>query len=230
MRLIDVTTSWLASVLALGRGYFVHRHLGDRPQERLILYDFEACPFCRRVREALSQLDLEVEVRPCPKGGDRYRSEVLERGGKLQFPFLVDPNHDVALYESADIVRHLYRHYGDRDTPWYFSLPVFLLSSQLVSLVRAWRGVRAHPSRAPDEPLELYSFEISPYCRLAREALCELELPYVLRNVAKKSPSRGAFIERSGKMQVPWLHDPNTGRSLFESADIVAYLRETYGR
>jgi glutathione S-transferase len=29
-------------------------------------------------------------------------------------------------------------------------------------------------------------------------------------------------------MQVPFLHDPNTGVEMFESAEIVAYLNETY--
>jgi glutathione S-transferase len=29
-------------------------------------------------------------------------------------------------------------------------------------------------------------------------------------------------------MQVPYLADPNTGRELFESADIVRYLEDTY--
>ena len=83
-------------------------------------------------------------------------------------------------------------------------------------------------SKAPAQPLELWSFEASPYCRIAREALCELELPYLLVNVGKGSEERPAFRERSGRMMVPWLADPNTGRELFESADIVRYLRETY--
>jgi glutathione S-transferase len=30
-------------------------------------------------------------------------------------------------------------------------------------------------------------------------------------------------------MMVPWLVDPNTGVSMFESADIVRYLDEKYG-
>jgi glutathione S-transferase len=76
--------------------------------------------------------------------------------------------------------------------------------------------------------LEFYGFEASPYCRLVREVLCELELRYVLHNVAKGSAQRDAFVARSGKMQVPYLVDPNTGVEMFESADIVAYLRETY--
>jgi len=69
----------------------------------------------------------------------------------------------------------------------------------------------------------------NPYCGIAREALCELEIPYKLHNVAKGSPRRQAYLARSGKMQVPFLHDPNTGTDLFESADIVAYLERTYG-
>jgi len=81
----------------------------------------------------------------------------------------------------------------------------------------------------PAQPLELWSYESSPYCRLVREVLCELELPYVLHNVAKGSPRRDAFVKRSGKMMVPYLADPNTGREMFESADIVAYVNSTYG-
>jgi glutathione S-transferase len=83
-------------------------------------------------------------------------------------------------------------------------------------------------SRAPRLPLELWSFEASPYCRIVREKLCTLELPYRLHNVGKGSPSRPGFLERSGKMQVPYLSDPNTGAALFESDAIVAYLARTY--
>jgi glutathione S-transferase len=63
-----------------------------------------------------------------------------------------------------------------------------------------------------------------------RETLSELELPYLLHNVARGSPSRVAFVERSGKMMVPYLVDPNTGTEMFESADIVRYLERTYVR
>jgi glutathione S-transferase len=30
-------------------------------------------------------------------------------------------------------------------------------------------------------------------------------------------------------MMVPYLADPNTGQEMFESADIVRYLEQTYG-
>ena len=37
-------------------------------------------------------------------------------------------------------------------------------------------------------------------------------------------------MRRAGKMQVPYLVDPNTSAAMFESADIVAYLNATYAR
>ncbi|MCY1012286.1 glutathione S-transferase N-terminal domain-containing protein [Nannocystis pusilla] len=45
---------------------------GPRPTGELVLYEFEACPFCRKVREALVWLDLDVTMRPCPPGGTRF--------------------------------------------------------------------------------------------------------------------------------------------------------------
>lgn len=81
--------------------------------------------------------------------------------------------------------------------------------------------------------IELYSFECSPYARLVREVLSELELPYLLHNVGKRSPSRGKFFERSGKVMVPYLIDKNSKvkgtTGMFESADIINYLVKTYG-
>ena len=65
--------------------------------------------------------------------------------------------------------------------------------------------------------------------RTVGEVLCSLEIPYLLHNVAKGSPGREAFVERSGKMMVPYLVDPNSGTEMFESREIVAYLRATYG-
>lgn len=227
-RTLDLASSFAVSVARGGSGMAVGK-LGARPERLLELYEFEACPFCRKVREGLSILDLDAMVYPCPKGGQRFRPLVERRGGKAQFPWLVDPNAGVETYESDDILRHLFTRYGDGQVPWSLALaPLVMASSAVASLCRPLSGVRVRPSRAPAKPLELWSFEASPYCRLVRDALCTLEVPYILHNVAKGSPRRDAFVARSGKMQVPYLHDPNTGRSLFESADIVAYLDATY--
>jgi glutathione S-transferase len=227
-RTVDVATSFLASAFRFGHGQSVGT-LGARPEKLLELYEFEGCPFCRKVREALSVLDLDALVHPCPKRGTRYRPRVVEMGGREMFPYLIDANADVKMYESSDIVRHLFAKYGDGHVPASLAMgPLVATTGSLASAMRGSRGVRVRPSRMPEQPLELYSFEASPYCRIAREALCSLELPYVLHNVAKGSPRRGAFVERSGRMMVPYLVDPNTGTAMFESAEIVRYLETTY--
>jgi glutathione S-transferase len=228
VRAIDVTTSLLATVARLGFGERVGA-VGKRPEKLLELYDFEACPYCRKVREALTVLDLEAMIYPCPKGGTRFRDIVRKRGGKEQFPYLVDPNTAIAMYESDDINRYLFERYGSGGVPLMLSAgPLTLIGSLAASGVRFGRGERYQPSRLPEQPLELYSYEGSPFCRLVREVLCELALPYHLRNVAHGSSRRAEFTKRSGKMMVPYLVDPNRGVAMFESADTVAYLRRTY--
>lgn len=68
-----VFTSTLALILRLASGGVALRgQIGRRPVQPLRLYEYEGCPYCRKVREALSMLDLEVIILPCPKGGKRY--------------------------------------------------------------------------------------------------------------------------------------------------------------
>jgi glutathione S-transferase len=226
-RRLDVASSYAASVLRLGLGWSASA-IGPRPSRPIELWEFEGCPFSRKVREALTVLDLEAVIHPCPRRGTRHRPFAIERGGRRQFPFMIDHDAGAAMYESSDIVRHLYARYGDRSAPWWMRTHATVPLGTAATLARFARGVFARPSRAPARPLELWSFEISPYCRLVREVLCELELPYLLHSVGKRSPSRAAFVARSGRMMVPYLADPNTGTEMFESADIVRYLEETY--
>ncbi len=204
--------------------------VGARPAQRLELYDIEACPYCRKVREALTMLDLEVVIRPSPHDGTRFRPEAIARGGKRQFPLLVDPNAGALLYESDDIIEHLYLRYGKTKVPRTLRLGALTTaSSGLASVLRAGTGRSARPSRAPAQLLELWSFESSPYSRRAREVLCELEIPYILHNLGRGSVRRPALLARAGKIQVPYLEDPNTDMKMFESRDIVRYLERTYG-
>jgi len=226
-RLLDVSSSIAATLMRGAQGMRVRR-LGPRPAEPVTLYEFESCPFCRKVREALTVLDLEADVLPCPKGGTRFRPEVVARGGKAQFPYLVDPNTGKEMYESDAIVSYLFAEYGEGPPPPALLGGFAAVTGSLASALRLGLGTTAEPSRLPAEPLELWSFEASPFSRIVREKLCTLELPYRLHNVGKGSPSRAAFVARSQKMQVPYLVDPNTGAALFESADIVAYLDATY--
>ena len=227
-RALDVTLSTLATLARFASGMSVGP-IGARPERPLELYEFEACPYCRKVREALSILDLNAMIYPCPKQGPRFREEVKRRGGRSMFPYLVDPNTGKEMYESDDIVAYLFLQYGAGEIPVLLTLgPLTTAGAGLASAFRPAFGARYRPARAPEEPLELYGFEASPFCRIARERLSSLEIPYLLHNVAKGSPRREAFVERSGKMRVPYLVDPNTGVEMFESANIVRYLEETY--
>ncbi len=221
-----------------------HRRL---PEKTLVLYEAEYCPYCRYVREALTVLDLDVLIYPIPKKGARFKEQLIAAGGKPRIPLLIDPNSDAQLYESEAIVKYLYEEYGPEDA----KIPALGIASSLNStLLRGSKGMFANRSTAPAEPLELYSFEASPFARLVRETLCELEIPFLLHNVGKtparltewmppklrekrgyipQTRNRILLAERGGKVMVPYLLDPNTGASLYESAAIQRYLLDTYG-
>lgn len=155
------------------------------------------------------------------------------------FPFLIDDNTGARLYESADIVRYLCATYGEGAT-----LPPLLLESTLVTgwmptLLRAGRGMTRFDRAAPPPPpatradglLELYSYENNQFCRLVREALTELELPYRLISCGKGSVAgRRRLKELAGSTRCPVLVDPRTGARVSESAEILAYLWANYVR
>ena len=217
-----------------------------QPELPLILYDREACPRCRLVREALTTLNLDVEIRPCPIGGTRF-SHAIPKG---RTPYLIDPNSKKKLASTGSIINYLFYHYASTTPPARFNPGLLNLTrSSLASSVRFNAGNKKSPARSAAKPLVLYSFESSPYSRLVREQLCELEIPYLLINIGKQqwadmgpasfrfSPGpytplpdtkRSRFFQAHGNVQVPYLEDPNTGVSLFESRDIIHYLKQQY--
>ncbi|MBA2662642.1 MAG: glutathione S-transferase N-terminal domain-containing protein [Bradymonadaceae bacterium] len=228
--------SWMASVMRGGRGLKVSAYSREnppRPAKRLELYDFEGCPFCRKVRDVLTELDLEFIERTCAKGASTKRAFVVEQGGQSMFPYLIDPNTDTRLYESEDIINYLMSTYSPGRSAIGRALsPIDTASSMSASIVRP-RGSKVRDGLGerdqPPELLELYNFEASPYCRKVREAMCELNLDYVVKNVGKGSKRRAEFKALAGRVMVPYLVDPNTGTQMFESDEIVAYLEKTYG-
>jgi len=232
MAIIDDVGSFAASIIRLGRGISPDAGATARPAPARVLelYDFEACPYCRKVREALCELDLDYLAHPVAHGSPR-REELVRLGGKMQAPYLVDPNGGRRLYESADIVAYLRQTYGGTTTRWGLPGPVDTLTSALASAVRLGRGRRCRVTVGRDglEPLVLYNMEGSPYCRKVREVLVELDLVHLVRNLPKGSAKREELLRRGGKMQVPYLADPNSGRKMYESDDIVAYLEAEYG-
>lgn len=247
---VNVLESVAASSFSAWRGCLVVAAV-PQPEKPLVLYDIEACPFCRRVREVLTALHLDVEIRPCPKGGRVFRREAEALGGKQQFPLLHDLNTGDVLYESGAIIEYLFRQYADRPVPRYYQgRPWQTALGVAGSGASELRGMRARSGQRPAEGLHLWSFEGSPFSRLVRERLCESEIPYTLHNLGKEhwtevgparqrikpgayqpipGGKRDAFFQKHGRVQVPYLEDPNTGEALFESSRILNYLETTYG-
>lgn len=248
---LDLGLSLAATLATGGRGVKVTAD-ARQPEQLLELYDIENCPYCRIVRETLTALDLDAVIYPCPKGGTRHRQQVQQRGGRQQFPFLVDPNTGTQLYESTAIVEYLSSTYGSGRSRGPLTRALTTAGSFGASVLRLGHGSRcASATQAPQRMLELYSFEASPFARFVREYLCEREVPYILRNCGRRQGldwlpipplrarlapgyapvqrNRKFLSEVAGKVQMPCLVDPNTGATLFESADIVDYLERHYG-
>lgn len=224
-------SAYAVSVLRGGRGMKVCELAKSQPAQPLELYEFESCPFCKKVRETLSELDLEYVSRASARGS-HHREDFAKADKATRFPYLVDPNTDTALYESEDIIDYLHNTYGSGRNGVSKALsPLNTFSAFVASSVRMRGGTVSGDARTeqPKEALVLYSFEASPYCRKVREALCELDLDCHVKNVAKNSERRPELKERGGKVMVPYLIDANTGSEMYESDTIVEYLHSTYG-
>jgi len=247
--MFDLLTSTLASQTRLWAGTKAAKTTINE-QDPLIMYDNEADPLCRLVREAISELNLDVLIIPCPKGGERHRQELQEMYSTDKIPFLIDKNTQIILNSASEIISYLYKHYANSSAPIRLRANIFnYASSTSASLIRCNAGKIKKPALKPTDPLVLYSFESSPYSRPVRETLCELELPYLLVNLGKQqfgelgpatrrlSPGeysplpetkRSVFFAEHGTVQVPFLKDPNTNIDMFESKAIVKYLITTY--
>lgn len=245
---VDTATSGFASIARWPYGTTVAVELNAESgalralpaASQLKLYEFEACPFCRRVRELVTYLDLDVTIVPCA-AGSRHRAAVAAAAtaqGKDRptFPYLEDEAAGVSLFESEDIVNHLLRNYGNGaplPPPSEYFLPSALLTGWIPLLLRPGRGATVDESAvaaAPAQPLTLYSYDGNQFCRLVREALTELDLPYTLVSAGKGSPRRADLVDIAGKSTAPYFVDPNTGASMGESYEICEYLFREYSR
>jgi hypothetical protein len=205
--------------------------------EPLVLYEYNGCPFCQRVRALVSELDLDVRVYPTPRvtikayaqaGDSRYRHQAKEKSGLLMFPYLEDPNTGAKLSDSAAINAYLLETYGGGAVARPFSsLPIsqLMLRSLRLSL---YFGTLRVPSRLPAEPLVFYGAQGDAGSIRVFDALSCLELPYLWKTCARGSRKQAELAERAGRGAVRGLEDPNTGFVSSAAAAIVRYLYETY--
>ncbi|MFA6414809.1 MAG: glutathione S-transferase N-terminal domain-containing protein [Candidatus Paceibacterota bacterium] len=66
-----------------------------------------------------------------------------------------------------------------------------------------------------------------PFCHKVLAAAAEPGVQFEEKNIADDAVAR-ELVARGGKRQVPYLVDDERGVEMYESDDIVAYLRETY--
>ncbi|MEY8204484.1 MAG: glutathione S-transferase N-terminal domain-containing protein [Bermanella sp.] len=85
----------------------------DNQTASLALYQYQACPFCVKVRRAMKRRSLAIETKDA-KRCDTSRDELLAGGGQLKVPCLrIEKKGQVSwMYESADIIRYLDAHFA----------------------------------------------------------------------------------------------------------------------
>ncbi len=83
--------------------------------ERHVLYQYQSCPFCHRVRRFLADSGMEVEMRDTLRD-PQARRELVEGGGRATVPCLkIERDGEVHwLYESRDIIDYLARYQAEQ--------------------------------------------------------------------------------------------------------------------
>lgn len=204
----------------------------SRPKELLKIFEVQDDPGCRKVREALSILDLDAVIYPCPKDGPGWKDKDVDSNALNGLPSLVDPNSGMKFIGDADeIVEYLFRMYGNNKVPFMLGSNVVANTTAKMALsARKGRGATYGGNREPaPKPLEFWAYEGSPFCVVVKEVLSELAVPCIQRSCARGSSKRNILFKRRNHFQVPYIEDPNTGKAMFESAAIISYLRSTYG-
>ena len=80
----------------------------DSRTAKLSLYQFNACPFCVKVRRQMKRLSLNIECRDA-KDNAQHKADLLAGGGQVKVPCLrIEHQGETQwLYESSDIVAYL---------------------------------------------------------------------------------------------------------------------------
>ena len=77
--------------------------------------------------------------------------------------------------------------------------------------------------------LNLYIKTGCPYCVRVLEANKMIKAPLTILDTYVYSELKDELVTKGGKTQVPFLEDTDRGVSMYESLDIIDYLKEQYG-
>jgi glutathione S-transferase len=108
LRLRPGPVTLLASRLAsqLRGGELRYSEPKRHPELPVEIWNYEASPYCRLVRERLSELGITYVSRNLARNSPK-RAAFRQRYGREQFPYLFDPNTNVGMFETESILRYL---------------------------------------------------------------------------------------------------------------------------
>ncbi len=105
---IILLLNWVFTPRGIRRAPAVQAML-DTQTSALALYQYEACPFCVKVRRAMKRQSLNIETRDV-KRSDSAKIELLAGGGLLKVPCLRIEDSEAGvqwMYESKEILAYL---------------------------------------------------------------------------------------------------------------------------
>jgi glutaredoxin len=81
----------------------------DKETKYFTIYQFEACPFCVKVRRFIMKNSLQINLKDA-KNNKTFKSELVNEGGKHKVPCLKIAkkySKTIWLYESTEIIKFL---------------------------------------------------------------------------------------------------------------------------
>ena len=76
--------------------------------------------------------------------------------------------------------------------------------------------------------LILFHKEDCPFSAKVRQFMSDHHISFVAVSCSKEAPSRKILKTLGGKEQVPFLLDTDKGKWMYESGDIIDYVKENY--
>jgi len=85
----------------------------DKKASTMALYQFEACPFCVKVRRAMTRQSVQFDLRDA-KNNAIHREALFSNGGAIKVPCLcIEKEGETTwMYESSDIVAYLEKEFA----------------------------------------------------------------------------------------------------------------------